>query len=118
VVLFEDKNDEEAITALGQRTHECQDVFAKFLTGLFHWKLDTSESRTYSLKPEDYPRLPLFKPDPAEKCVLLNQVFWLVLDRLLGRRLLVAEHVALVLQHREGEGRAIGGISVPLDCRI
>ena len=35
-----------------------------------------------------------------------------------GRRLLVAEHVALVLQHREGGGRAIGGISVPLDCRI
>jgi hypothetical protein len=80
VVLFEAKNDEEAITALGQRTLECQDAFAKFLTGLFHWKLDTSESRTYSLKPEDYPRLPLFKPAPAEKCVLLNQVFWLVLD--------------------------------------
>ena len=79
MVLFEDKKDEEAITALGQRTLECQDAFAKFLTGLFHWKLDTSESRTYSLKPEDYPRLPLFKPAP-EKCVVLNQVFWLVLD--------------------------------------
>ena len=79
MVLFEDKKDEEAITALGQRTLECQDAFAKFLTGLFHWKLDTSESRTYSLKPEDYPRLPLFKPAP-DKCVVLNQVFWLVLD--------------------------------------
>jgi len=49
------------------------------LTGLFHWKLDTSDSRTYSLKPEDYPRLPLFTAAP-EKCVLLNQVFWLVWD--------------------------------------
>ena len=34
-----------------------------------------------------------------------------------GRRLLVAEHVALVQQHRGG-GRAFGGISVPLDFRI
>ena len=35
--------------------------------------------RLDSLKPEDYPRLPLFTAAP-EKCVLLNQVFWLVLD--------------------------------------
>jgi hypothetical protein len=79
VVLIEDRKDEDAVTALGQRTLDCQGAFAKFLTGLFHWKLDTSDSRTYSLKPEDYPTLPLFKADP-EKCVLLNQVFWLVLD--------------------------------------
>ena len=79
MVLIEDRKDEDAVTALGQRTLDCQGAFAKFLTGLFHWKLDTSDSRTYSLKPEDYPTLPLFKADP-EKCVLLNQVFWLVLD--------------------------------------
>jgi len=35
--------------------------------------------RLDSLKPEDYPRLPLFTAAP-EKCVLLNQVFWLVWD--------------------------------------
>ena len=36
--------------------------------GLFHYKLDTSEDRAYSLKKEDYPRLPLFDPDaPATK---------------------------------------------------
>ena len=79
MVLIEDKNDAEAITALGQRNLPCQEAFAKFLTGLFHWKLDTSESRTYSLKPDDYPRLPLFTSSP-EKCVVLNQVFWLVFD--------------------------------------
>ena len=79
MVLIEDQNDADTITALGQRTLPCQDAFAKFLTGLFHWKLDTSESRTYSLKPDDYPRLPLFTSSP-EKCVVLNQVFWLVFD--------------------------------------
>jgi hypothetical protein len=54
----------------------------------FHWKLDTTGSRTYSIKPEDYPRLPLFKMDPAapEQCVLLNQVFWLVFDDSLSWR--------------------------------
>ena len=38
--------------------------------------------RLDSLKPKDYPRLPLFTTDRTapEKCVLLNQVFWLVLD--------------------------------------
>ena len=40
--------------------------------------------RLDSLKPEDYPRLPLplFKTDRTapEKCVLLSQVFWLLLD--------------------------------------
>jgi hypothetical protein len=42
--------------------------------------LDTADTRTYSIKPEDYPRLPLFKPKSTGKCVYLNQVFWLALD--------------------------------------
>ena len=55
--------------------------------GLFHYKLDTSDDRAYSLKKEDYPRLPLFDPDaPATKCRYLNEVFLLVLDDLPTRR--------------------------------
>jgi len=51
--------------------------------GLFHYKLDTSDDRAYSLKKEDYPRLPLFDPDaPATKRRYLNEVFLLVLDDL------------------------------------
>jgi hypothetical protein len=65
---------------LGQRSETCQEVFHVFLTGLFHWKLDTTDTRTYSIKPEDYPRLPLFNPKSEGKCVYLNQVFWLALD--------------------------------------
>jgi hypothetical protein len=64
------------------------------LTDLFHWSrdwtLDTTDSRTHiitGVKPEDYPRPPLFKIDPAatEQSVLLNQVFWLVFDDSLSR---------------------------------
>ena len=46
------------------------------------WTALTESCVTDSLKPEDYPRLPLFTTDRTapEKCVLLNQVFWLVLD--------------------------------------
>ena len=55
-------------------------MFHVFLTGLFHWKLDTTDTWTYSIKPEDYPRLPLFMPKPEGKCVYLNEVFWLALD--------------------------------------
>jgi len=51
--------------------------------GLFHYKLDTSDDRAYSLKKEDYPRLPLFDPDaPATKRRYLKEVFLLVLDDL------------------------------------
>jgi len=49
--------------------------------GLFHWRHDPSEERSYSLKKDDYPRLPLYNPDaPANKNSYLNEVFWLVLD--------------------------------------
>ena len=46
------------------------------------WTALTESCVTDSLKPEDYPRLPLFTTDRTapEKCVFLNQVFWLVLD--------------------------------------
>ena len=74
---------------MGQRSETCQEVFHVFLTGLFHWKLDTTDTRTYSIKPEDYPRLPLFNPKSEGKCVYLNQVFWLALDNALNN-LLVA----------------------------
>ena len=41
------------------------------------------DDRAYSLKKEDYPRLPLFDPDaPATKRRYLNEVFLLVLDDL------------------------------------
>ena len=51
--------------------------------GLFHYKLDTSDDRAYSLKKEDNPRLPLFDPNaPATKRHYLNEVFLLVLDDL------------------------------------
>ena len=51
--------------------------------GLFHYKLDKSDDRAYSLKKEDYPRLPLFDPNaPAPKRRYLNEVFLLVLDNI------------------------------------
>ena len=51
--------------------------------GLFQWKMDTGDDRAYSLKPEDYPRLPLFcRTGPAGSVALLNTVFWLVFDEL------------------------------------
>ena len=43
----------------------------------------TCGRRAYSLKKEDYPRLPLFDPDaPATKRRYLPEVFLLVLDDL------------------------------------
>jgi len=48
-----------------------------------HWKLDETEERLYSIRPDDYPRLPLFKQDaPNNKKYLLNHVFWLIFDQL------------------------------------
>jgi hypothetical protein len=44
----------------------------------FHWELDTTDLRTYSPSPADYPRLPLLLF--ACKTPYLNQVFWLVQD--------------------------------------
>ncbi len=48
------------------------------MRGLFHWKLDTTDKRAYSLIPADYPRLPLFSFKGSNS--YLNQVFWLVYD--------------------------------------
>jgi len=62
---------------LGKRTDPSQQAFADLLRGLFHWKLDTSDNRAYSLDPKDYPRLPLFSLHKEQTCYL-NQVFWLV----------------------------------------
>ena len=62
---------------LGRRTDPSQQAFADLLRGLFHWKLDTSDKRAYSLDPKDYPRLPLFAWNKDQSCYL-NQVFWLV----------------------------------------
>ncbi len=51
--------------------------------GLFHYKHDPSPDRAYSIKKEDYPRLPLFDPNaPAAKRRYLNEVFLLVLDNI------------------------------------
>ena len=51
--------------------------------GLFHYKHDPSPDRAYSIKKEDYPRLPLFDPNaPAPKRRYLNEVFLLVLDNI------------------------------------
>ena len=64
---------------LGKRTDPSQQAFADLLRGLFHWKLDTSDKRAYSLDPKDYPTLPLFAWNKDQSCYL-NQVFWLVYD--------------------------------------
>lgn len=88
MVLIEEANSKENLAAMGNRTAPCQEAFAKFLAGLFHWKLDTTDARTYSIKPDDYPRLPLYTHDAnaADKGVLLNQVFWLMFDDALSWR--------------------------------
>jgi hypothetical protein len=64
---------------LGNRSDPSQQAFADLLRGLFHWKLDTTEKRAYSLDPADYPGLPLFALNKDQACYL-NQVFWLVYD--------------------------------------
>ena len=57
-------------TMLGDRSDPSQQVFADLLGGLFHWKLDTTEGRAYSLLPDDYPRLPLYKKQSIQACYL------------------------------------------------
>ena len=68
---------------LGDRHDPSQQAFSDLLSFLFHWKLDTTEGRAYSLRPEDYPRLPLYAKHPIQACYL-NEVFWLVYDNLSG----------------------------------
>ena len=49
--------------------------------GLFHWRHDGSDQRKYSLAPEDYPKLPLYRYDPKDPDVgvaILNEVFYVV----------------------------------------
>lgn len=50
--------------------------------GLFQWRLaDSTETKHYSLKKEDYPGLPLFdRMAPSLSKTMLNHMFWLVLD--------------------------------------
>ena len=46
-----------------------------------NWRHDGSDQRKYSLAPEDYPRLPLFRYDPKDPDVgvaILNEVFYVV----------------------------------------
>ena len=64
---------------VGNRSDASQTAFADLLSCLFHWKLDITETRAYSLNPADYPRLPLFALNKDQTCYL-NQVFWLVYD--------------------------------------
>ena len=64
---------------LGHRSDPSQQAFADLLSGLFHWKLDTTEGRAYSLRPDDYPRIPLYKKYPIQ-AYYLSEVFWLVYD--------------------------------------
>jgi len=55
--------------------------------GLFHWRHDGSDQRKYSLAPEDYRRLPLFRYDPKDPDVgvaMLNEVFYVVLFQDMG----------------------------------
>jgi hypothetical protein len=55
-----------------------QKAFADLLHGLFHWELDTTDQRAYSLAPADCPGLPLFSF--AGETSYFNHVFWLVYD--------------------------------------
>ena len=51
--------------------------------GLFRWKLTISNERAYSLKIEDYPRLPLVtRKGPYNSTIFFDPVFWLVFDEL------------------------------------
>ena len=46
---------------------------------LFNWRKDDLDSHKYSLKPADYPALPLYIYDPyypVQHTSLLNKVFW------------------------------------------
>jgi hypothetical protein len=75
---FEDANVLPGVTIVGNRIEPGQEAFANLLLGLFHWKLDTTDTRAYSLAPADYPRLSLFSFKSSNS--YLNQVFWLVYD--------------------------------------
>ena len=53
------------------------------MRGLFHYKHDTLDNPAYSLKKDDYPRLPWFTMKaPASKLRYFNKVFLLMLDDL------------------------------------
>ena len=44
--------------------------------GLFLWKRDTGPDRAYSLDPEDYPRLPLFKLKGAKGSTAFSTLYF------------------------------------------
>ena len=74
-----------ASAALGQPTiQRCPWInIWNFAGCLFHWRTqkDDSDSSKYSLRPADYPALPLYFYDPkdaAQHTALLNKVFWYV----------------------------------------
>jgi uncharacterized protein with PIN domain len=77
-VLFEEENHLSEVTIVRDHNDSAQKAFADLLRGLFHWQLDTTDQRAYSLAPADYSRLPLFSF--AGETIYLNQVFWLVYD--------------------------------------
>jgi hypothetical protein len=111
MVFLRTRTAKKELTTFGDRIRGCQEAFATLLTSLIHRKLDTTDSRTCIVKPEDNPRLPspLFRTDPAapEQSVLLNQVLWLLFNDCLSWPW--AEHVVLVLRH-SGGGQAFCGI--------
>jgi hypothetical protein len=105
---------------LGKRTDPSQQAFADLLRGLFHWKLDTSDNRAYSLDPKDYPRLPLFSLHKEQTCYL-NQVFWLVYDDYTSWRSLSFYHrpkVEDIEAHAESKFAAIPEASLPACPKI
>lgn len=66
---------------VGDRSETDQKAFVALLSNLFHWRLDKTDKRAYSLDPKDYPNLPLFVLTKDQN-YYLNQVFWLVYDDL------------------------------------
>jgi hypothetical protein len=75
-VLFKDATLLSGVTIVGDCHYLPQKAFADLLPCLFHWELDITDKRTYSLAPTDYPKLPLFLFVGTTSH--LNQVFWLV----------------------------------------
>ena len=105
--LFELDKSEATLLASGQAIDEHQKAFFGLLGGeaihidfdmkiafdcllaggLFQRRLDTTDSQRYSLKLEDYPKLPLFDrtgrdSNFSKTTVLLKQLLWLVFAEL------------------------------------
>lgn len=126
LLLFENEASERAgeSTALGNLAERCQKDLHDFIgnlsmcvsiiiclrllisrsaANLFHWEPvepgESEDERVYSIRPADYPRLPLFKiAAPDGKKVLLNMVFWLVFDQVPTWQSLANLHVSTLQQ--------------------